>query len=100
MQLYSTVELRCAAQSQPAAVATFFHNGTQLPTNITHPLPGGSALRLSGVHFNDLGRYECHLDNGYESLQVVGTLQVTGLGETVLPDFLPCMNLNFAVWES
>ncbi|CAH2055916.1 unnamed protein product, partial [Iphiclides podalirius] len=84
VQLHSSVELRCSAKSLPAAVASFFHNGTLMSSNATRPLPGGAALRLSRVHFRHLGRYECLLYNDYESLRVEGALRVTGLESPVL----------------
>ncbi|KAL4720350.1 hypothetical protein ACJJTC_014419, partial [Scirpophaga incertulas] len=80
VELYSQIDVHCQVDSYPPAHMKWFHNGTEILTNTNvHLSEDNTTLTILMVDFEDLGQYECLADNVYESVKVVGSLNVVGL---------------------
>ncbi|XP_049697575.2 hemicentin-1 [Helicoverpa armigera] len=85
VQLYYQVELQCDIDSHPAPHITWYHNGTQLSTGTNvHMSEDNTTVYLKRIEFTDLGLYLCEADNGFEKINVSGSISVVGLASPVL----------------
>ncbi|XP_068622932.1 hemicentin-1-like [Battus philenor] len=85
VELYSQLDLHCRVDTYPPAKVTWFHNGTEVQIDDnTNVSKDGGTLYVQKVDFHNLGFYSCQMDNGYETMQVNGTLRVVGLESPVL----------------
>ncbi|KPJ21458.1 Hemicentin-1 [Papilio machaon] len=82
VELYSQIDLHCNVDTHPPATIKWQHNNTDIQTDDNIDISeDGTTLYIQKIDFNDLGLYTCLMDNGYENIQINGTLQVVGLGE-------------------
>ncbi|XP_013141245.1 PREDICTED: hemicentin-1-like isoform X2 [Papilio polytes] len=79
VELYSQIDLHCNVDTLPPATVTWQHNNTHIQTDDTDISEDGTTLYIQKIDFKHLGLYTCIMDNGYERIQINGTLQVVGL---------------------
>uniref|UniRef100_A0A2A4JKA5 Hemolin n=2 Tax=Heliothis virescens TaxID=7102 RepID=A0A2A4JKA5_HELVI len=85
VQLYYQVELQCNVDSHPPPQITWYHNGTELSTGTNvHMSEDNTTVYLKRIDFTDLGLYVCEADNGFEKINVNGSISVVGLASPVL----------------
>ncbi|CAG4938169.1 unnamed protein product [Parnassius apollo] len=85
VELYSQLDLHCRVDCHPPAEITWLHNGTELRIDDNKNISeDGTTMYLQKVDFPNLGLYSCVMDNGYETLEVKGTIHVVGLESPVL----------------
>ncbi|XP_013171408.1 PREDICTED: hemicentin-1-like [Papilio xuthus] len=85
VELYSQIDLHCNVDTHPPATITWQHNNTDIQTDDNIDISeDGTTLYIQKIDFNDLGLYTCLMDNGYERIQINGSLQVVGLESPVL----------------
>lgn len=78
----SSVRFTCTADGYPTPNITWLLNSTPLSSSPRLRI-NGSSLRVSSVTAQDLGIYQCLLDNGISSAQSAGRLSFQ-LGKTTL----------------
>ncbi|XP_037292233.1 hemicentin-1 isoform X2 [Manduca sexta] len=79
VELYSQIELQCIIDCYPPATVQWYHNGTEISSTNAHVSDDNFTLYIKRVDFDDLGDYSCEAENGFETLDVNGTLRVHGL---------------------
>ncbi|XP_072945726.1 hemicentin-1-like [Epargyreus clarus] len=79
VELYSQLELHCRVDAYPPAITTWLHNGTTLHIDGNTEVAEDTTMCVLKVDFHNLGLYTCIADNGYERLEVNGTISVHGL---------------------
>jgi hypothetical protein len=94
------LDLHCQVDSYPVAVTTWYHNGTTLRTSSNVQISEDTtAVYILMVDFDNLGQYACVASNGYDTINVNGSISVEGLGEcmtgNVLKHFRAFLTLQF-----
>ncbi|KAJ2945136.1 hypothetical protein O0L34_g9197 [Tuta absoluta] len=85
VQLYAQIALPCHIDSYPPPTIKWYHNGTRLQVNENLYLSeNNNTLYILKVGFEDLGSFACEADNGYEKINVEGSLNVEGLESPLL----------------